>query len=259
MLRSVPSLALAGWSACLLLAVTMACAAERYEGIAYSPDGAAVAYRETHWLYRDGGVDRRLVLYRCADGTPFARKRLTEFPTAAAPDFEFYDPGIDYREGVQGTGGQRTVFTQGPGASAFRQRALELGADDVVDAGFDAYIRAHWDAITPAQSLRAAIVVPGRLEAVPVVITDSGDSDSKVRRLVMRLDAWYRLVVPSVTLDYERSTHRLLAFRGTGMVRDSRGHNLQVRIRFPSEQRESVDLEDVSAAEHATLSTHCHP
>ena len=257
--RSAPLLTLAGWGVCLVLQAAMARAVERYEGIAYTPDGAEIAYRETHWLYREGGVDRRLVLYRCADGTPFARKRLTEFPSAAAPDFEFYDAGIDYREGVSGAAGQRTVFAQGPGESALRQRALELGADDVVDAGFDAYIRVHWDAITPQQPLRAAIVVPGRLETVPVLITETASSDPGVRRLVMRLDAWYRLVVPSITLDYERSSHRLLAFRGIGMVRDSRGRNLPVRIRFPPEQSESADLEQVRAAEQVALSTACHP
>ena len=256
--RSDPSLIPAVLSMCLFMQAAVAHAVQRYEGIAYTPDGA-VAYHETHWLYREDGVDRRLVLYRCADGTPFARKWLTELPSAAAPDFEFYDAGIDYREGVKGATGQRTVFTQGPGESTFRQRALQLGADDVVDAGFDAYIRAHWDAIAPQQPLHAAIVVPGRLETVPVLITETASSDSRVRRLVMRLDAWYRLVVPSITLDYERSNHRLLAFHGIGMVRDSRGRNLPVRIRFPPEQSESADLDEVRAAERAALSTACHP
>lgn len=243
---------------CLALQAGMARAVERYEGIATTPD-SAVAYRETHWLYSEGGLGRRLVLYRCADGTPFARKRLTEFPSAAAPDFEFYDAGIDYREGVKGAGGQRMVFAQGPGESTLRQRALVLGADDVVDAGFDAYIRAHWDAITPLQPLPAAIVVPGRLETVPVLITETASSDPGTRHFVMRLNTWYRFVVPSITLDYERGSRRLLAFRGIGTVRDSRGRNLSVRIRFPPEQSESADLEEVRAAEQAPLSTACHP
>ena len=257
--QQVRALKVVGWSICLSLQTTTAFAVERYEGVAYSPDNMAIAYRETHWLYREGDVDRRLVLYRCADGTAFARKRLTEFPSAAAPDFEFYDAGIGYREGVTGDGRHRTVFAQGPGALPLRQRELDLEADDVVDAGFDAYIRAHWGAITPRQPLRAAIIVPGRLEAVPVVISETRDGDAGLRRLVMRLDTWYGVIVPSRTLDYESDSHRLLAFRGIGMVRDVRGRNLDVRIRFPPERHESVGLQDVRAAEQEALSGTCHP
>jgi hypothetical protein len=241
------------------LAGGAACAVDRYEGVAYARDSGSITYRETHWLYRDGGVARRLVLYRCADGTPFARKKLTELPSTVAPDFDFYDAGIDYREGVTGGGKHRLVYSQGPGDTTRRQRELDLGADDVVDAGFDAYIRVHWDAITPQVPLHAAIVVPGRLEALPVVITETGGSDPEVRHFVMRLDAWYRLIAPSMTLDYERSTRRLLAFSGVGMIRDASGRNLNVRIRFPAEQHESVGAEDLLAAERATLSTQCHP
>lgn len=241
------------------LAAGAACAVERYEGIAYARGSDSITYRETHWLYYDGGIARRLVLYRCPDGTPFARKQLTELPSATAPDFDFYDAGIDYREGVTGGAGQRLVYAQGPGDSARRQRELALGADDVVDAGFDAYIRAHWDAITPQVPLHAAIVVPGRLEAVPVVITETGTGDPEVRHLLMRLDAWYRLIAPSMTLDYERSTRRLLAFSGIGMIRDASGRNLDVRITFPAEQSVAVDAQDLRAAERTTLSTQCHP
>src|SRR5687768_6044621 len=72
---------------------------ERADGTARSRDGGEVVYRETHWRLT-GGALSRVVLYRCPDGTPFARKRLWGDPDAIAPRFEFVDGRDGYREGV---------------------------------------------------------------------------------------------------------------------------------------------------------------
>lgn len=233
---------------------------ERYEGIAYSRHDGSLLYRETHWLYRDGTLDRHLVLYSCADGVPFARKLLTESSSAAAPEFDFYDARLNYREGVSGTGPRRVVYAQGRGDAQAKQRELQLGVNDVVDAGFDDYLRSHWDMVTPGSPLRAAIVVPGRLATVPVLIADTGDGDTEVRNLRVQVNAWYRLIAPSMKLDYRRADRRLLEFQGIGTIRGADNRNLDVRIVFPPELREiSMDPKGALAAARLTLSGHCRP
>ena len=69
----------------------------RQEAIAYARKGDTVLYRESHWRYRQEGVARRLVLYRCPDGRAFARKTVVERPAAQAPDFDFEDARDGYR------------------------------------------------------------------------------------------------------------------------------------------------------------------
>jgi len=249
-------------SACLVIGAALSATAapvERYEGIAYPRDGSVVLYRETHWLYRDGGIDRHLVLYRCPDGVPFARKLLSESSSApAAPDFDFYDARLAYREGVSGDGARRIAYAQGRDDAVVKQRELELGVDVVVDAGFDDYLRSHWDMVSPQSSLRAAIVVPSKLATVPVLITEPNNGDAKVRNLRVELDAWYRLLAPSMTLSYRRADHSLLEFQGIGTIRGLDGRNLDVRIAFPPELRDiSVDPKDPGAAAQLTLSGRC--
>ena len=59
----------------LPLALAMArqaMAIEHYEGLAYEKKSGKLLYRESHWL-QEG---QRLVLYRCPDGKPFARKKV---------------------------------------------------------------------------------------------------------------------------------------------------------------------------------------
>lgn len=233
---------------------------ERYEGFAYAADNTALLYRETHWLYREGNVGKRLVLYRCADGTPFARKSITEFPSPWAPSFDFYDARLGYREGVSNEDGHRVAYYQTRKDAGPQRRQLELDGNDVIDAGFDAYVRAHWDQISPSVSLHAAIVVPGRLTTLPVTITEEDLGDPEVRHLRMRLNTWFRLIVPTISIDYERNGRRLAAFHGIGTIRDASGRNLNVHIRFPSDQRTtSIAPEELTAAQHVPLSTQCHP
>ncbi len=55
-------------------------------GNAYAPASGKLMYTESHWLYDDSGNPSRLVLYRCPDGKPFARKLVRDdgHPAASA-------------------------------------------------------------------------------------------------------------------------------------------------------------------------------
>lgn len=232
--------------------------AERYEGFAYARTDGRLLYSETHWLYREDGFDEHLVLYRCADGSPFARKLLKG--DSAAPDFDFYDAGLDYREGVRSTGTHRYVYTQRRNEAVPEQRELHIGTDLVVDAGFDTYLRRHWNSIAPDSPLRAAIVVPSRLDAMPVQIAEGNEGDAQTRRLRVQLDAWYRVITPSIELGYSRADHRLREFQGVGSIRDSDGRNLDVRIVFPPKLYDpDAHTPEALAAAHLGLSQQCHP
>jgi hypothetical protein len=209
-----------------------ALAGERhYEGTAYAADGK-VAYREEHWL----GENSRLVLYRCADGAPFARKRVAGGADAVAPDFELVDGRDGYREGVRGEGATRTVFYRAKTGAPEKSAPLPATKGAVIDAGFDAYVRKHWDELGEARDLHIPFLVPDHLGYLDLKLATAGEateSGTAVRRLRMRLDAWYGFVAPTLQITYTASDHRLLRFEGISNVRDAAGHNQHVRIEFP--------------------------
>ena len=109
----------------------------RQEAIAYARKGDTVLYRESHWRYRQEGVARRLVLYRCPDGRAFARKTVVERPAAQAPDFDFEDARDGYREGVRTGPGGRVVYVRDVGDARPKERTLSTPPGAVIDAGFD--------------------------------------------------------------------------------------------------------------------------
>jgi hypothetical protein len=103
----------------LFFAALPASAAYREEvGLAADLDSGEALYREQHLMRAapDGGLLERLVVYRCVDGTPFARKRVDYRGAAAAPSFQFEDVRSGYREGVSRTGSDARVFVDRPDA-----------------------------------------------------------------------------------------------------------------------------------------------
>lgn len=225
---------LAGATVALLAATAPAVAQQRYEGLAYPASGSALVYRETHWLYRDGGVPARLVLYRCPGGAPFARKTMRESPSATAPDFEFVDARRGYREGVRTRGATREVFQRDRETAPLVTRPLKAPEGVVIDAGFDAWVRANWARIGQGGAV-APFLIPSRFQALDFRVTSAADSHERgrpVRRMRMALASWLGFALPAIELTYDARTRRLLRFKGPGTVRDARGRLQTLRIEF---------------------------
>ena len=244
----------------VLLALPIAaCAQQRHEGVARTPDGTAVAYRESHWIYRDGAAPARLVLYRCPGGAAFARKTVREGADPTAPDFDFIDARTGYREGVRTRGAEREVFWQESAASRMATRRIQLGKGTVVDAGFDAWVRSRWAGLAGGAGQVAPFLVPSRLRAYDVRVAPAGEAveaGRPVRRLRMRLAAWFGFALPDVVLTYDARDRRLLRYEGLGVVRDAKGRPMPVRIDFPSAPV-PAGRGEIDAAARQALVTRC--
>jgi len=239
------------------LVATTVSADERYEGVAYAPDSKRVLYRETHWRYSQGGVDRRLVLYRCPRGEAFARKVVTDSPSATAPDFDFVDARDGYEEGASTRQGKRYVYTRKNAAATRKETALPERTGAIIDAGFDAMIRMRWDALSTNKPLAAPFLLPSRASFLDFRIEplkQANDAASE-RRLRMVLDTWYGFAIPPIELRYAVADRRLLEFRGIATIRDSAGRYQNVRIEFAPPAK-SDDAER-QAAQTQALANRC--
>jgi hypothetical protein len=210
---------------------------QRQEARAYARKGDALLYRESHWRYRQDGDARRLVLYRCPDGRAFARKTVVERTVAQAPDFDFEDARDGYREGVRSGPQGRVVYVREGSNAAQKERPLAVPADGVIDAGFDASVRVHWNTLQGGSAVTQPFLLPSRMAFMPVRL-DPGPSvrwnGIPAQRLTMRLDRWYGFVAPTMQLTYASADQRLLEFAGIATIRDARGEHQDVRIVFPN-------------------------
>lgn len=237
----------------LPLALAMAgeaMALERYEGLAYEKKSGKLLYRESHWVQQG----RRLVLYRCPGGEPFARKQVSG--ASAAPDFDLVDGRDGYREGVRTRGGMREVYSQASANASETSKGLPDRDNQVIDAGFDVYVRQQWDALARPDRQRIAFLIPSRLQDVQFKLSPLATSAGS-RRYALALDAWYGGVLPSMTVTYSSADRRLLRFEGIGNIRTPAGKYPIVRIEFPADKRSSATSADLAGAASMPLVRSC--
>ena len=234
----------------LALSAAADCSAlERYEGLAHDSKTGRLLYLESHWI--ESG--RRLVLYRCPSGEPFARKLV--MGTTAAPDFELVDGRDGYREGVRSRAGIREVYSRASESAAERRKSLPAGGDQVIDAGFDAYVRQHWDGLAKAQDKDIAFVVPSRLQSMDFVLSPLPSSAGN-RKFGLALGAWYGSLLPGITVTYSND-RRLVRFEGIGNIRTAQGKYPNVRIEFPRDRRGVATDAELAVATRMPLVRSC--
>ncbi|UPG91974.1 hypothetical protein L2Y96_09475 [Luteibacter aegosomaticola] len=236
--------------AMLALGLPAAHAAERFAGDAMPRGGGPVLYREIHYV--DG--PRQVVSYQCPDGTPFARKLLQSGSDPVRPDMSYEDARESFHESVRAVGNQIEIRVKRAGA-AEEARTIDVPKGAVIDAGFDTYIRSHWDALDAGVSV--PYLVPSRFRFYDVKIT-GGKTTQGQRHLAMKLDAWYAFAAPTIAMAYGAGDHRILRYEGKGTVRNASGKSSDVSIDFPPSGR-TMDLpaSALDDALKAPLATKC--
>ena len=201
------------------------------------------------------------MLYTCPDGKAFARKHVWNQPNARAPDFEFDDARDGFNEGVRTQNGARRVFARARADAVERSAVFATGNDTVIDAGFDAFVRSHWDTLADSSALPISFLVPSRLAPLKFSVRNVGDEriDGRdARRFRLVLASWYGGFLPHIDVVYDMSSHALLRYEGIGNIRGADARNLDVRIDFPpTEHTNDASAADFSAAMSTPLNGAC--
>jgi hypothetical protein len=231
-----------------------------YSGTASALHGQNALYGEHHVLsYRAGRLSERVVLYTCPNGVPFARKKVT-YVDPEAPDFLFDDASSGMQEGVRSQDGKRSVFFQASRTDTEKSAPLPKVAGLVVDAGFDEFIRAHWNALMKGDDVPLHFLVPSRLQAISFEVrhlrSDHVDGQP-VEVFRLKLTGFLGFFLSSIDVSYETAQHVLVRFDGISDVRDAHGDNMQASIVFHSSDRRPTSAQAFVTAEQAKI-TACH-
>ena len=209
-----------------------------YTGEAYARDGRLL-YREQHLIWRQHGRTQQLVLYRCPDGSVFARKHLHADGDAATPQFRLRDAANGQGVSVQRDGARILVRYRAHSGAPVHERALPLPAHAIIDAGFDAYVLRHWESLLSGVTLHVRFPVPSRREWMDFTVRRVDNARAAASGSVsfrLRLGSWFAFLLPHVDVRYRRADRRLLDYRGPSNLSDARGGNPWVDIRFPAHQ-----------------------
>jgi hypothetical protein len=206
------------------------------EGDARDPDHDRLLYRESHLIRHEGERPiERLVLYRCPDGTAFARKRVDYRDSALAPAFELID-ARGHREGLRRERGQPLVWS---GDTA--PRPVAAGTSPLVaDAGFDEFLRQRWSRLTAGEAQPLTFAVPAFGRGLAFRVRNTGlrrEGEDRLQRFELRLDGLLGRIAGTIRVDYDASDRRLRRFTGPTNIRDARGDQIEARIEFPRPPR----------------------
>ena len=229
------SLLAAAVAAPLLTTTSRAATAQRV-GTAVDAASGAMLYRESHVeTYEGDRLTADRVSYTDPSGQRFATKQVQFFAGSFVPSFRFENRRTGHLEACQPLGGDmvEVSFREG-GDGPVETRELSAPRDTLADAGFDRFIEAEWDAMTSGQPLVRPFLVPGRFELIDFRLRDAGGMDGGgAQRFAMEIDSFLlRLLAPTILIDYDRETRRLLRYEGPSNLRDASGNNYDVVITF---------------------------
>jgi hypothetical protein len=252
---------LAGALLCLAGGAVRADAA--YVGEAREPAHGTLIYEEHHLLRPDAAAPReRLVLYRCGGGAVFARKHVEYGAVRAAPSFALEDVRFGYREGVQHGAGSARVYTRPAAAQPERSAALPASPRLVIDAGFDEFVRQHWQALQRGDTLALDFLVPSRLEALGFKLRRSGATlieAAPATRFRLSLGGLLGFFAGDIEVSYRDADRRLMQFEGVTNIRAGRDDNIVARITFPpARERSGIPSSEWQAALAEPLES-CRP
>ena len=203
-------------------------------GEAFDSESGQLLYREYH--FRQPGSALGAVEYRGPDQRLLGTKSLDFQAQPWAPDFQ----QVDLRTGEM-------IFARWQGSSltlGYRENRDDQIRQELVperalvaDAGFDNFIRAHWNELLGDGEKSFSFAVPSRLNTLTLVARrqacDNTSSAAKTVCIRVKPDNWlFAMLVDPIDLQYDASSRQLLKFQGLSNISDGNGDPQVVTIRY---------------------------
>lgn len=220
-----------------------------YRGEARSTDSGSLMYAEQHLLRttEDGQPSERMVLYRCPSGEAFARKRVEYGDPLYAPTFRMDDARLGYAEGFTRGKASGEALVQRAADQPAETDAVSLGESLVVDAGFDEFVRNHWDELQAGKKVSLRFLVPSRLAAYGFKLQKTGEEDlygAKASTFRLALSGVFGWFADAIDVSYRNSDRRLMRFVGLSNIRANAEENLVADIQFPPAEEQPALADD---------------
>lgn len=233
-----------------------------FRGEARSRSDGSLLYIEQHAVRDFGRVgETRVVMYRCSvGGEAFARKELSYGAVREEPEFIFRDGRSGYVEGLRRTPTGLRVFQQERADMPRREAKVPANIVIVSDAGFDEFVRKHWNELEAGKTVRFPFLVPARLDYLSFKVKKNretridGQPASVIRLNLSGVLGWF---LPYIEVSYRQSDRVLLRYEGLTNIRDLSSDYQIAVIEFPQRARRSVTAVDLERLRSEPLVERC--
>ncbi|WP_045855665.1 hypothetical protein [Teredinibacter purpureus] len=218
----------------------------RITGVATEVASGKPLYTEEHIVYEDGWHS---VVYRDGDGDSFSVKELDYSITPIAPDvyqkndriaetFSIRKLRVNTRdsdsEGVSEAVDSQVIVAYQKGHDTEERKVPLLFSDStVIDAGFDYYIKQHWQSLIDNKTKIFHYVVPTRQATVALSVYTVPCENLTHTCFRLRLkNRFLALLLKPIDVAYETNTQRLMRFKGVSNIALASGHYPYVIIDY---------------------------
>ncbi|TGN17163.1 hypothetical protein EHS15_18495 [Leptospira idonii] len=206
-----------------------------YSGKAYDLSSGKYLYSDNHSEYFKNGIHRYSeIVYKNAEGKPFANKHIEFFPNAWAPSFVMEDFRDGYQEGAEVQDKSVRLFFKRKREDALEEKTYVPRSPAVMDGGFDHFVRSNWEKLSAGERMSFRFLAPVQLDDYLFAVEKIKDDTWKERKalyLKLEIDNFIlkRLIKP-ILLVYDYKTKRILQYEGISNINDPNGKSLKVKI-----------------------------
>ena len=206
-------------------------------GYAHSIENDALLYTEHHYeVFSDSIVRQSRVIYKNVEGRPFAEKTVSFSINDFLPEFSLQNNITGHHESSQFLDDKYAVRFLQTNKKKIREKSLAYSNNAIGDAGFDNFVISHWDELRAGKILNRDFLIPGMLRFFNFRIYQHEiveEGDKKLRVLYIEPDSFILRAISSPSkLFYDMENPKLRRFLGTSNMRDGRGNNYNVDIRY---------------------------
>lgn len=186
-------------------------------GEAFRQGSDQLLYRELHeYAIDSNGELEHQVTYTQPDGSAWAEKQIRYHDRATAPDFELTD-SLN-RESLKVTVTESIIKVAHTQTDKTQEHQLDSKSPLVVDAGFDPFVRQHWQSLSHGNSETFFFLLPRREKLVELRLTPQSCSDFEPDHylcLALEINNWLlRMLVDPIELTYQRDERCLIRYLG---------------------------------------------
>jgi len=202
------------------------------EGKAFDLDSDQLVYTEEHVLNGDGNHE---VIYKEPSGEIFAQKSLSYNNNPQAPDVEQVNSRIGEVIEVKSIDNNRLSASYArEDKQVSKSNTMAIPDGLVIDAGFNRFIQAHWDALRAGEKIAFEWFVPSRLKPVELVVeAKECETPNSNACFVINPKNWFiSLVLQPIRLSYDPEQKRLQQYEGRSNIAAKDGDYHKVRIEY---------------------------
>lgn len=216
-------------------------------GYAYDIKSSKLLYVESHFeIYQDNLLQSSRVVYTDVEDNIIAKKNLDFTHHLFMPEFSLSNLQTGHSETANIEQQRYQLAFSNSSLENDRQGTIKLPSDGISDAGFDNFIKQHWDELEDGEIFTQRFLVPELMRFIRFEMSMKQSIDARgieLHQLTIKpANPLLRALSGPIRLYYQQD-QQLVRYEGLSNLRDAEGDNYRVTIHY----RTIGNLETTSA------------